>query len=253
MKRLLTLLFCLSVSAGVQASGGGNYDHAPVDLHNKTSLQNGAKVYVNYCLGCHGLRFLRYNQMAEGIGATEAEVKEKLMFVGTKIGEQMNVSASTEMQTKWFGTNPPDLSLVARSWGPDKLYTYLRSFYVDPSRPMGVNNTVFKDVGMPHVLVGLQGKQKIVYKDVKSMEKQEDGSMKEVVRQEFDKFELVSVGELTPEEYDATVGDLVNFLTFVGEPHQLDRKSLGIKVILFLMVLFVLAYLMKKEFWKDLH
>lgn len=252
MKRLFAFLLCFTALATVQASEEVHFDHVDIDLHDQASLQHGAKIYVNYCLGCHSLGFIRYSQLAEGIGLSEEQVKQNLMFVGEKFGDPLKIATPKDKSEQWFGQTPPDLSLVARYWGPDKLYAYLRSFYVDPARPMGVNNMVFKDVGMPHVLMELQGKQKPIFKDVKEMETGEDGSQKEVTKQVFDHFELTP-GQLSSDQYDATVRDLVNFLTFVGEPHQLDRQALGYKVILFLLVLFVLAYLLKKEFWKDIH
>ena len=234
---LLVLLPALTLAAG----GGVHLDKADIDLHNQQSLQRGAKVFVNYCLSCHSAQFQRYNRMARDIGLTDNQVIENLMFASDKVGSTMTVAMSRADGKTWFGAPPPDLSLTARSRGVDWLYTYLRTFYVDETRPFGVNNVVFPSVGMPHVLWELQGVQKAVYK------KDEHG--KDVI----DRLEIVEPGKLTPVEYDQTVRDLVGFLSYVSEPVQLERKALGVKVILFLLVLLVVAYLLKKEYWKDVH
>ncbi|HWS02715.1 MAG TPA: cytochrome c1 [Gammaproteobacteria bacterium] len=234
---LLVLLPALTLAAG----GGVHLDKADIDLHNQQSLQRGAKVFVNYCLSCHSAQFQRYNRMARDIGLTDNQVIENLMFASDKVGSTMTVAMSRADGKTWFGAAPPDLSLTARSRGVDWLYTYLRTFYVDETRPFGVNNVVFPSVGMPHVLWELQGVQKAVYK------KDEHG--KDVI----DRLEIVEPGKLTPVEYDQTVRDLVGFLSYVSEPVQLERKALGVKVILFLLVLLVVAYLLKKEYWKDVH
>ena len=234
---LLVLLPALTLAAG----GGVHLDKADIDLHNQQSLQRGAKVFVNYCLSCHSAQFQRYNRMARDIGLTDNQVIENLMFASDKVGSTMTVAMSRADGKTWFGAAPPDLSLTARSRGVDWLYTYLRTFYVDETRPFGVNNVVFPSVGMPHVLWELQGVQKAVYK------KDEHGN--DVI----DRLEIVEPGKLTPVEYDQTVRDLVGFLSYVSEPVQLERKALGVKVILFLLVLLVVAYLLKKEYWKDVH
>jgi len=244
--RKIILSFLLAVLPGLTlaAGGGVHLDKADIDLHNKQSLQRGAKLFVNYCLSCHSAQFQRYNRMARDIGLTDDQVIENLMFASDKVGSTMTVAMSRADGKTWFGAAPPDLSLVARSRGVDWLYTYLRTFYVDETRPFGVNNLVFPSVGMPHVLWELQGVQKPVYKTV-----EHDGESKEVL----DHLELVEPGKMTPVEYDQAVRDLVGFLSYVGEPVQLERKALGVKVILFLLVLLVVAYLLKKEYWKDVH
>jgi len=203
-------------------------DKANIDITDLPSLQRGARIFMNYCSGCHSLKFVRYSSLGEGIGIVDASgvlleeaIKKNLMFVGDKITDTIQRSMTNEEGAKWFEVNPPDLSLVARSRGSDWLYTYLRSFYLDPKRPWGVNNTVFPDVAMPDAL----------YYFRLQFQHEKEGQAK----------------------YDQAVLDLVNFLTYVGEPVQLVRKRIGIWVLLFLGVFFVFAYLLKREYWKDVH
>ena len=212
---------------------------------SQASLQRGARTFVNYCLSCHSAKYQRFNRLAKDLGLTKQEVKENLMFVTDKIGDTMQVAMPSEEAAKWFGKAPPDLSVIARARGADWIYTYLQSFYQDDSRPWGVNNEVFKDVGMPNVLWELQGAQKPVYKTEKDMAGNDT--------QVFDHFEQVSPGSQSPEEFEETVRDLTNFLVYVGEPIQLKRHQMGKWVLLFIAVFFVLAYLLKKEYWKDVH
>ncbi len=242
--RKLIALFMLAVTPALGLASGGHVhlEHANIDPHDKASLQRGAKFFVNYCLSCHSAKYQRYNRMAQDLGLTDQQVKENLMFTAEKIGDTMEIAMSPADANKFFGTTPPDLSLIARARGVDWLYTYLRSFYLDDSRPTGVNNVVFKDVGMPHVMWQLQGWQKAVFK--------EDEHGGDPI---FERFELVKPGSLTPEQFDGVVRDLVNFLDYVGEPYKLERQRLGVKVLLFLFVFFILAYLLKKEYWKDVH
>ena len=216
---------------------------APIDPTDLASLQRGARTYVNTCYGCHALKFMRYNSLAKGIGITDESgevladvVKANLLFVGDKITDPMNTAMPKDQSAGWFGIAPPDLSLVTRSRGVDWVYTYMKTFYADPEKTWGVNNLVFPDVGMPHVLVGLQGVQKPVYQG------------EQVVG-----LELVEQGTLSEEEYNATITDLVNFLAYVGEPIKLERERLGVWVLLFLGVLLVFSYLLKREYWKDVH
>ncbi|MES9899800.1 MAG: cytochrome c1 [Sedimenticola sp.] len=241
MKKLI-IAFLLAVAPVLtQAAGGGvHLDHANIDLSDKASLQRGAKLFVNYCLSCHSAKYQRYNRMAKDLGMTEEEVKKNLMFATDKIGDTMEIAMDPDMAAAWFGTAPPDLSVIARARGVDWLYTYFRSFYIDESRPFGVNNTVFPDVGMPHIFWKLQGMQKAVMKDV-------DG------RQVVDKLELVEQGDMSPAEFDAAMLDLTAFLSYIGEPIQMERKRLGVWVLLFIAVFFVVALMLKKEYWKDVH
>lgn len=248
-KIILSFLLVLLPGLVLAAGGGVHLDKADIDLHNNQSLQRGAKLFVNYCLSCHSAQFQRYNRMASDIGLTDEQVIENLMFASDKVGSTMTIAMSRADGKAWFGAAPPDLSLVARSRGVDWLYTYLRTFYVDETRPFGVNNIVFPSVGMPHVLTELQGVQKPVYKTV--VEHDSDG--KETSKEVIEHLELVEPGKMTPVEYDQAMRDLVGFLSYVSEPVQLERKALGVKVILFLLVLLVVSYLLKKEFWKDIH
>ncbi len=247
MKKLLFALLLAAVPMLGQAAGEGPHlDEANIDLSDKASLQRGAKYFVNYCLSCHSAKFQRYNRLAKDLDLTEEEVIENFIFdPGKKIGDTMTVSMTPEQGKAWFGNPPPDLSVLIRARGVDYIYTYLRGFYLDEKRPFGVNNTVFPDVGMPHVLVELQGLQKAVYK----MEKDAGGNDVE----KLDHLEPVTQGLLSKEEYDQVARDLTAFLSYVGEPIQMERKRLGVWVLLFIAVFFVLAYLLKKEYWKDVH
>jgi ubiquinol-cytochrome c reductase cytochrome c1 subunit len=247
MKKLILGFLLGLVPAAAMSSVAVHLDSADIDLSDQVSLQNGAKYYFNYCAGCHSLQYMRYNRMAEGLGVTDEQVEENLMFVPAKMGDPIVNAMDQQAASGWFGVAPPDLSLITRAKknGPNWLYTYLRSFYLDPSRPLGVNNIVFPDVGMPHVLWQLQGWQEAKF-DVVTDEQGNEHTT-------FSHFELVEPGEMTPEEYDEAVRDLVAFLTYVGEPVQLERQHLGIYVLLFLAIFFVIAYLLKKEYWKDVH
>jgi len=242
MKKILLALSLLLPSMAFAAGGGVALQKAHNDIDDKASLQTGAKLFVNYCMGCHSAHFSRYQRVADDLGLTVEQTKENLMPYGGKIGDTMTISMDNDDAKQWFGTLPPDLSVIARARGTDWLYSYLLGFYLDPSRPLGVNNTIFKDVGMPHVLWELQGWQKAVHT--------EHGI----------ELELVDKDKMTEDEYKAktaeyrrNVRDLVNFLEYVGEPAQLQRKELGKWVLLFLFLLFGLTYLLKKEFWRDIH
>ena len=235
MKRfLLALLF---VPVTVFAAGAAlHLDKAPDVQGDQAALQNGAKIFVNYCLSCHGLSFVRYNRLTE-LGLSEQQVRENLMFTADKIGEQMRVAARPAEQKQWFGVNPPDLTLVARARasgdgsGADWLYTYMRSFYRDDQRQTGWNNTLFANVGMPHVLWELQGQQ--------------------ALNHETHKLEVAVPGQMSTTEYDKQIADLVGFLVWAGEPGAGFRKQVGFGVLGFLLVLFGVAYALKKAYWKD--
>jgi len=243
-KRLLPLLLILVPVLTLAAEDGVHLDKANIDPDNQQSLQRGARLFVNYCLSCHAAGLMRYERMGQDLGISELQVAENLMFTGGKVGDLMTVATDPEDAVEWFGTVPPDLSVIARARGVDWLYTYLRSFYLDPSRVTGVNNLVFPDVGMPDVLWELQGWQKPVITTVKDT----DGTEHKVID-----LELAEPGLMSPKEFDRAVRDLVNFLDYMAEPGKHDRQALGVKVILFLLVFLVVAYLMKKEFWKDVH
>ncbi len=229
------------------ASGGGAHlEKADIDLGNKASLQRGARYYVNYCIGCHSLQYQQYQRLGEDLEIPRDLVIEDLMFGLGRIGDYMTNAMPAEEAAEWFGKAPPDLSVVARSRGSDWLYTYLTSFYADDSRPFGVNNLVFKDVGMPHVLVELQGLRKAVFETEKD---EETGQ----VHERFVRFEPVTEGSMSEAEYEQAVRDLVGFLTYVGEPAKLVRGKIGVWVLIYLAILFVFAYALKKEYWKDVH
>jgi ubiquinol-cytochrome c reductase cytochrome c1 subunit len=214
------------------------------DVGNVASLQRGARNFVNYCLGCHSARYVRYNRLGADLGLSEAQVVENLMFTGQRSFDTMRAAMREDDAQRWFSTTPPDLTLIARSRGTDYLYSFLRSFYLDPSRPMGVNNLVLPGTAMPHVLWELQGYQKPVY-DGRS------DAQNSAVHKKFKEFELVSKGSLSPSEYDQFVRDIVNFLDYIGEPMQLERRNLGLKVLGFLLIFFLFAYFLKQEYWKD--
>lgn len=212
-------------------------DSAPNKAGDVAALQNGAKLFVNYCLNCHSASYMRYNRLQD-IGLSDQQIKDNLLFTADKVGDLMTIAMRRADAKQWFGVAPPDLSIVARSRtseagsGADWLYTYLRGFYRDDSRPSGWNNVVFSNVAMPHALWELQGEQ---------------------VMGPDHKLRLGKPGKLTPAEYDAAVADLVTYLQYMGEPVAQTRKQLGVYVLLFLAVFFVLAYALKREFWKDIH
>lgn len=236
---LAAALFILPIT--LQASEGESYPHAGNDPYNQASLQRGARNFMNYCSGCHSAKFVRYNRLAQDLGIPEAELKANLMFTSDKVADTIKSSMSPDDARAWFGNVPPDLSLIARSRGTDHVYAFLNSFYVDPTRPTGVNNTVLPGTAMPAVLSDLQGTQAAVFKS-------EEG-----VAPEFVKFELLRKGQLSPEQYQEFVRDTVNFLEYMAEPVQTARRDLGIWVILFLLVFTSFAYLLYKEFWRDVH
>ena len=241
MKKLLIALVTLLPTLAFASGGGANLLHAPIDPTDKVSLQNGAKLFMNYCFGCHDTSYQRYNRVAKDLDIPKELMVENLIFTGAKFGELMYNSVDNAQGAKWFGGTPPDLTLVDRARGTDWVYTYLKSFYADPERPFGVNNTLFKDVGMPHVLQDLQGLPTLVEKKdaeghVISHEIVVDGS-----------------GEMNSEEYDIAVRDITNFLNYAGEPSKLERQSLGKWVLGFLFFFFILTIFLKREYWKDVH
>ncbi len=247
MKKLIiaSTLFLLPAFGFASGGGGPALEHADINLADKASLQRGARTFVNYCMGCHSLGYMRWNRLAADTGLTDIQVLQNFVFSDANAGDPMTGSMRPEDGEKWFGTAVPDLTLVTRWRTPDWVYSYLKSFYADPARPYGVNNTVFPDVGMPHVLQPLQGTQRAVFVETKD----ESGH----ASKHFDRFEMSKPGALSEAEYDKLVRDLTAFLTYAGEPMKLERQRLGVYVILFLAVFFVLAYALKKEYWKDVH
>jgi ubiquinol-cytochrome c reductase cytochrome c1 subunit len=217
---------------------------AGIDPSDINSLQQGARIFVNYCMGCHSAKFMRYNRMGADLGISDEILKANFMFDTDKTGDLMTIAMTEEDGKQMFGgVSPPDLSVNARYRGADWLYTYFMTFYTDPSRPIGVNNLVFKDTAMPHVLLDLQGLQKPVYKT------DSDGNE----TSEVDRLELVAPGIQTEEEYKETVRDLVNFMVYLGEPIKMKRQQIGIYVLVFLFFLLGVFYLLKREYWKDIH
>lgn len=246
MRKIIAVLFASVLPVLSHASGGGMHlEAANIDLTDNGSLQRGAKLFVNYCLSCHSAAYMRYNRMAKDIGLTDNQVEKNLMFASDKVGETMTISMQRDDAKKWFGNPPPDLSVIARSRGADWLYNYFTTFYIDDKRPFGVNNAVFKDVGMPHVLWELEGMKRANFK--KSVDA--DGNEHEVITG----YEVVKPGSMSPVQYKQAARDLTAFLVYMGEPIQLERKRIGVWVLLFLGVLFVIVYLLKKEYWRDIH
>jgi len=243
MKKLLFIFLALPMAV-FAAESAVHLDRAPINPRDHGSLQRGARVFVNYCLTCHSAGYMRYNRMQD-IGLSEAQIKDNLLFASEKPGELMKVAMTTADAKAWFGVPPPDLSVITRARSSDWVYTYLRGFYRDDTRPTGWNNTLFDKVGMPHALYELQGQMAPVYHTVQG----EDGKSERVI----DHFELVKPGKLTLAEYDALAGDLVNYLAWVSEPAKSHRMTTGVFVMLFLGLFFIIAFYLKKDYWKDLH
>ncbi|MBD1565251.1 cytochrome c1 [Vibrio sp. SA48] len=245
MKKWIVILFAMLPSLALAAGANVHLDKANNDLTDQASLQNGAKLFMNYCFGCHSTQYQRYERVATDFGIPADLMKESLIFdPNAKIGQLMENAIPDKSAAKWFGAAPPDLTLVARVRGTDWLYTYLRSFYADPSRPFGVNNIVFPSVGMPHVLEELQGIPQPVYGT-----HQVDGEEVEVVVGT----QSDGTGELSQSEYDQAVRDLVNFLDYSAEPVKLERQSLGWWVMAFLVLFTIVVVMLKKEYWRDVH
>ena len=245
MKRMI-LVALLAMIPGLSSAAGTGMPLVKVDSdpHDQESLQRGARIFVNYCLSCHSASYMRFSRLAEDLNIADQLVVDNLMFVTDKIGNTMEVAMRAADAEQWFGVAPPDLSVIARSRGADWLYTFLTSFYLDPNRPTGVNNLVFKDTAMPHVLWELQGWQTPIWRS-----QIENGTKREVI----DGLKLTTPGKLDEIAFKQTVYDLVNFLVYVGEPAQLIRRRLGPWVVAFLGVLLVPVYLLKREYWRDIH
>jgi len=244
MKRIIFAVLALLPGLVLAAGSGFPLDKAEYDLSDKASLQRGAATFMNYCAGCHSTQYQRYNRVAADIGIPEDLMKENLVFTGAKIGDLMKSAMSEKDAANWFGAPPPDLTLVARVRGADWIYTYLRSFYVDETRPFGVNNAVFPSVGMPHVLEPLQGTPRAEF---------ETHTLDGVEMQQVVSIKSDGNGEMNNEEYDQTVLDLVNFLVYSAEPVQQERERMGFWVLGFIAIFFIFTVLLKKEFWRDVH
>lgn len=250
MKKILTTaVLALGISVSAWASSGGiAWDKAPVRTNDLAALQNGAKLFVNYCLGCHSAAFMRFNRLKD-IGLTDQQIKDNLLFTTEKVGETMQASIDPRQAKEWFGANPPDLTLVARSRsaagqgsGADYLYTYLRTYYPDASKATGWNNLAFPNVGMPHALWELQGKREPVYETVEA-----HGHEVHVLKG----WKQITPGTMTPAQYDQAVGDLVGYLQWMAEPAQNTRVRVGVWVLLFLSVMTLFAWRLNAAFWKD--
>jgi ubiquinol-cytochrome c reductase cytochrome b subunit len=250
-------LLCFLPLKAVGAGAGVHLDHMSANPHDKPSLQNGARLYMNYCMGCHSLQYSRYERVATDLDIPIELMQANLMFdPGQKVGALMENAMDKRMAKKWFGAAPPDLTLVARARGTDWLYTYLRTFYADPTRPYGVNNKVFPDVGMPHVLLELQGMQECAMGSVAGADGRVDRDPltgKDILDGPCSRFTITEAGELTAEEYDAAMYDLVNFLAYTGEPAAAKRERIGVYVLLFIALFFVFTWLLNREYWKDVH
>jgi ubiquinol-cytochrome c reductase cytochrome c1 subunit len=248
MKKVILILWCALLPGMALASGGEHVklDPVAVDLGDQAALQRGARLFVNYCLSCHSAAYMRYNRMAEDLGIPEDLMAKNMLFIPDAKGERkpgslMKATMPADVAKAAFSTVPPDLSLVTRARGPEWFYTYMRSFYRDDKAVSGWNNIVFPNVAMPHVLADLQGQQRIVYRSAKGEE------------QAFDHFEIEKPGSMSLEQYDAAMRDLTAFMVYLGEPAKLVRYRLGVLVLVFLAIFLVVAYLLKKEYWKDVH
>jgi ubiquinol-cytochrome c reductase cytochrome c1 subunit len=253
LKKLIAILALAPLLAALSAhasEGGHPLDHAPDRSRDLSSLQNGARLFVNYCLNCHAAASMRYNRLRD-IGLTEDQIKNNLMFTTDKVGDLMKVSMNPKDSKEWFGVAPPDLSVIARAKaseagsGPDYLYTYLRTYYQDPSRPTGWNNLVYANVAMPHVLWQLQGVRNAKFAEEKDLH--DEGK----TVHKFVGFEQVKPGTMTPTEYDTAIADLVSYLAWMSEPVQDKRRQLGVWVLLFLGVFLVVAWRLNASYWKD--
>jgi ubiquinol-cytochrome c reductase cytochrome c1 subunit len=239
VRAAIVLVLSVAFAGAASAQHEVELESANNNVANTASLQRGAKYFVNYCLGCHSAQYVRYNRLAQDLQLSEEQLIDNLMFTGERPFDTMANTMRPEDSERWFGISPPDLSLIARSRGTDYLYTFLQSFYLAPDRLTGVDNLVLPGTAMPHVLWQLQGTQRAVFAD------DEHGT------EVFDKFEAVTPGQLDEEEFENVVRDIVNFLDYIAEPIKRERQQLGIRVIGFLLVFLLIAYMLKKEIWKD--
>ncbi|TWC32076.1 ubiquinol-cytochrome c reductase cytochrome c1 subunit [Pseudomonas sp. SJZ079] len=259
MKKLFAALVIAAIPALALGSAGSHeLDKVDIDLTDKAAMQDGARTFANYCMGCHSAKFQRYERVADDLGIPHELMLENLVFSGAKIGDHMKIGLRPEDAKAWFGAAPPDLTLVARVRGTDWLYTYLRTFYEDPTRPLGANNKVFPNVGMPNVLAGLQGRQYIGCKQVQVVE---DGKKQfdpltgtPITHEGCDQLTIEpKTGALSEEAFDEKIKNLVTFLAYSANPVALKSQRIGTYVLLYLAFFFVFAYLLKREYWKDVH
>ena len=252
----MVILPIKAVGSEGKSCGTINCDPFEPQLNNDASLQRGAQLAVNYCMGCHSFKYSRWERVADDLNIPHQMMLDNMIFSGQKIGELMDIAMPSDQAKEWFGATPPDLTLVARSRSPEWVYTYLRHFYADPSRPLGVNNKVYKDVGMPHALLDLQGLPECIPGSSLATNggiKRDLLTGEDVLDNPCGGYEINKAGSLSPEEYDAAVFDLVNFLTYVAEPMAEQRKHIGKMVLLFLLLLMVPVMLLNREYWKGIH
>jgi len=242
MRNVLAIVLTALALPALAQEGGPQLERAPIDPHDKISLQRGAQIFVNHCLNCHSASLMRYARL-EDLGLTEAQIRDNLMFTTDKVGDTMTAAMDPKIAKAAFGVVPPDLSLIGRSRSPDWLYSYLRGFYADPATKTGWNNTVFPNVSMPHVLSEYQGVQAL---EIRKRVDEDTGDTKATAR-----LALARPGSMKPVEYDHYVADLVNYLAYMGEPARTSRTHWGILVLFFLAGFYVLTALLKKEYWKD--
>jgi ubiquinol-cytochrome c reductase cytochrome c1 subunit len=235
---VIAVVLSVALAGPAVAQHEAELEEANNNIANTASLQRGAKYFVNYCMGCHSAKYVRYNRLGQDLQLSDQQLIDNLMFTGERPFDTMANTMKPEDSVRWFGITPPDLSLIARSRGTDYIYTFLRSFYADQERPTGVDNVVLPGTAMPHVLWQLQGTQRAVFEEHDGVEA-------------FQRFEVLVPGELGVAEFDNVVRDIVNFLDYIGEPIKRERQQLGIRVIGFLLVFLLIAYMLKKEIWKD--
>ncbi|WP_328186745.1 cytochrome c1 [Marinobacter sp. OP 3.4] len=252
MKKLILGLFMTVLPALTLAAGGSDLhlDTMEPDHTNKPSLQRGAALFTNYCMGCHSLEYARYKRIAEDLEIPDELYEENLIFTGAKIGELIQIGMDKDAAADWFGSAPPDLTLVSRVRGEDWLYSYFRAFYKDDTRPLGVNNAVFSNVGMPHVLVGMQG---LCAVPPKIGTNASVDPLSGNVRGTDICDEWAIEGSMEPAEFNRAMYDLTNFLSYMGDPVKVERERLGLLVLIFVAVFFIFAYLLNREYWKDVH
>ena len=250
MKKFLISL-CLVLGVALPAFANTNsmpLDKVPNKLNDLSALQNGAKIFVNYCLNCHAAAYMRFNRLKD-IGLTDKQIKDNLLFTTDKVGDTMKISMDAKQGKDWFGGNPPDLTVIARSrsgqggTGADYLYTYLRTYYRDDSKATGWNNLAFPNVGMPHVLWELQGQRRPIYEEV-----EQHGHTTQVIKG----WQQITPGKMTAVEYDEAVADLVNYMQWMSEPAQNTRVRIGVWVMLFLLIFMVIAWRLNATYWKDI-
>lgn len=267
-KTLIAMLFAMPLvvfaSGNEKPCGTIDCDVFEPDLHDKDSLQRGAKYFVNYCMGCHSMAYMRYERIATDLNIPNEIAQQNLNFSGGNVGDLMTIAAPVKEQKKWFGAAPPDLTLVARARGVEWLYTYLRNFYQDDKRLYGVNNRVFKDVAMPHAMLELQGLAKCAPGPVHAANggiKRDPLTREEILRDPqtgealnpCGRLTVEKAGKLNGEQFDQAVGDLVGFLAYAGEPAALKRERMGVYALFFVSLFFVVAWLLNREYWKDVH